>query len=382
MCSKYGNAHRQIRALVILDDLIQNAGPGFQRQFADEMLLERLRFMVTDPLVDSDVKTKCSALYRQWAVSYKSTPGMQNIATLYKQLPQRKRAPNKETSKVLRETERPDETEDEEDVEPRRRAGSASASSAPSGHRRQSSATDFHSSLGHSSHTSPTYTPPVQAKSKKDKKPTKSAKVKAFNFEKEKPQINQVITLASIEATGLLNALKLINRERERVSENANTKRRFETCKGLRRQTFRYCSLVMDESYLGTLLNANDQLSDALIMYEQLDRSFDYDSDSEDYDDPDVSSAHAAQQGHAIGITSPTSAASVQSKMAGLSLGNAPPVMPPRPPTLTATSPDGGKGKLREEPEDDYEDEEDENDPFADRNAVNTPRVEKDEPTW
>jgi len=31
--------------------------------------------------------------------------------------------------------------------------------------------------------------------------------------------------------------------------------------------------------------------------------------------------------------------------------------------------------------EDDYDDE-DENDPFADRNAVVTPKVERGEPTW
>jgi hypothetical protein len=31
--------------------------------------------------------------------------------------------------------------------------------------------------------------------------------------------------------------------------------------------------------------------------------------------------------------------------------------------------------------EDDYEDE-DENDPFADRNAVTTPKVERGEPRW
>ena len=33
---KYGNVHRQLRALTILDGLIQNAGPRFQRAFADE----------------------------------------------------------------------------------------------------------------------------------------------------------------------------------------------------------------------------------------------------------------------------------------------------------------------------------------------------------
>ena len=351
------------------------------------MLLERLRFIVTDQLTDPEVKDKCNELYRRWAVAYKNTPGMQNVATLYKQLPQRKRAPTKETSKVLRETERDEDEETDLEDTSHRRAGSVTSptSASSSSHKRHSSATDFHNSATAMAYTSPTYTqgPPVNLKSaKKDK--DKRSKAKPFNFEREKQQINQVITLASIEATGLLNALKLINRERERVSENTNARHRFETCKGLRRQTFRYCSLVMDENYLGTLLNANDQLSDALIMYEQLDRSFDYDSDSEDYDDPDASSANAARQGAAAGIKSPTSPG-VVSGFAGLSLKGkgqeAPaPAQPPRPPTLTATAPDGGKGKLKQE--DDYDDEEDEDDPFADRNAVSTPKLEAEEPSW
>jgi LAS seventeen-binding protein 5 len=339
--------------------------------------------MVTDPLVDSEVKAKCSALYRQWAVSYKNTPGMNNVATLYKQLPQRKKAPSKETSKVLRETERPEETEDEEEDTSRRRGPSVSASSSgptSSSHRRQSSATDFHNTANQLA-----YTPPALVTSlKKEKKSGKSQKVKPFNFEKEKPQINQVITLASIEATGLLNALKLINREKERVSENINAKRRFETCKQLRRQTYRYCSFVEDENYLGTLLNANDQLSDALILYEQLDKSFDYDSDSEDYDDPEVAAEYAAKHGNGTGQKSPSSPGTgVQSKLAGLNLGNVPPpAMPPRPPTVAVDSPGGGKGKAKEESEDEEEEEEDENDPFADRHAVSTPKVEADEPRW
>ena len=33
--SKYGNMHRQLRALTILDALISNAGTRFQRTFAD-----------------------------------------------------------------------------------------------------------------------------------------------------------------------------------------------------------------------------------------------------------------------------------------------------------------------------------------------------------
>lgn len=81
---KYGNLHRQLRALTLLDGLIQNAGPRFQRTFADEALLERLRFCGTAELSDPEVKKKCSELFRSWAAEYKNTRGMERVASLYK----------------------------------------------------------------------------------------------------------------------------------------------------------------------------------------------------------------------------------------------------------------------------------------------------------
>ena len=80
---KYGSLHRQLRALTILDALIQNAGPRFQRSFADEPLLERLRFCGTAELSDPRVKKKCTELFRSWT-AYKNTPGMEQVANLYK----------------------------------------------------------------------------------------------------------------------------------------------------------------------------------------------------------------------------------------------------------------------------------------------------------
>ena len=81
---KYGNLHRQLRALTILDGLIQNAGPRFQRTFADEALLERLRFCGTAGLSDPEVRKKCTELFAGWAAEYKNTPGMGQVAKLYK----------------------------------------------------------------------------------------------------------------------------------------------------------------------------------------------------------------------------------------------------------------------------------------------------------
>jgi hypothetical protein len=80
---KYGNVHRQIRALVILDGLIQNAGPRFQRAFADEPLLERLRVCGTSDLSDPEVKKKCRELFRGWS-QYSNTQGLQKISQLHR----------------------------------------------------------------------------------------------------------------------------------------------------------------------------------------------------------------------------------------------------------------------------------------------------------
>lgn len=81
---KYGNVHRQLRALTLLDGLIQNAGPRFQRAFVDEPLLERLRVCATADLSDKQVRDRCKVLFGAWAREYSKTPGMERIAGLYK----------------------------------------------------------------------------------------------------------------------------------------------------------------------------------------------------------------------------------------------------------------------------------------------------------
>lgn len=62
---KYGDPHRQLRALVLLDGLIENAGSRFQRTFADEPLLERLRIMGRDDTTAPQVKKKVQVLFVQ-----------------------------------------------------------------------------------------------------------------------------------------------------------------------------------------------------------------------------------------------------------------------------------------------------------------------------
>jgi len=332
--------HRQLRALTILDGLIQNAGSRFQRTFADEPLLERLRLMPRDEMVDQDVRNKCNTLYRQWAVAYSKTPGLEKIAALYRQLPQSKRLQPSQ-SRAVRETEQ-------------NHASSMSPSRSmppvvpPSSSKPPAPARPV--ALGHTSSSS------FFSRSKRSKD-TK------FNLEKEKGQLMETIAAASVSSTNLVNAIRLINRENQRVSDNAECRNRFEQCKTLRRQILRYIQLVESEQFVGGLLSANDELVKALMAYEVMDKSIDDDSDS----DVEYQIARARRMS---GGKLPDDA------LAGLSLdavANSPPRLASAAQPAQADSSDDAQ----EEDEDD-----DEDNPFADRNAVKTPHVEKSGMTW
>lgn len=379
--SKYGNPHRQIRALVILDGLIQNAGGRFQKSFADEPLLERLRLMPRDDMVDRQVRDKCNTLFRQWAVAYKDTPGLTQIATLYKQLPQKKRAPQSQ-SKVLRETEAEANDHDNPLRDPsppppvvERKSHSRSTSNVtPSGSTTPSRPETLSSTSHFSSHFS----------SSKSKSKSKDKRAK-FSLDKEKPQIMQTIASASVASTNLLNGLQLINRETERVSDNREVVNRFETCKALRRQVLRYIQLVESDDWIGSLLSANDELVKALTSYEIMDKSLEDDSDSDGWERPSAEDYIAAAKFEAQRTGQATGGATEQ--LAGLDLGEtqAPP-KPPRPSGMTLPpKPDYGKARKIEsesESESDTEDLEDDDDPFGDSNAVKTPHAERAGMTW
>ncbi|KAL1629969.1 hypothetical protein SLS54_000828 [Diplodia seriata] len=350
---KYGSVHRQLRALTILDGLIQNAGPRFQRAFADEPLLERLRILARDDMVDSDVRAKCNVLFRQWAVAYKGKPGLERIAGLYKQLPQTRR-PQPHQSKVIKETEN-------------------DASSIPSSPITDSRPSHSSSSAATSS-TLVSFTPaaPVSTSSSffshKDKKHKKS-KSQPFNLEREKPKMMETIAAASVASTNLLNALQLINREQQRVSENPGVVKLFDNCKQLRRQILRYIQLVESDQWIGSLLSANDELVKALMSYEIMDKSISDDSDSE---------AEARSVRSPGSPTSPTATATEQ--MAGLNFGENPPPKPPRP--GNAPMPLGKQRVEESESEPDEDEDEDEDNPFADRNAVKAPYTDSGEMRW
>lgn len=364
---KYGNVHRQLRALTILDGLIQNGGSRIQRALlSDGPLSERLRIAAADPTSDPDVRTKCKVLFGQWVASSKDNPMLDGAKALYNQLPKTQKPvqQRREQSRVLRETEEDVQREQEMEMA-RSRSDSLSKpgeSSMPAMLRKQSSPV----TLGQSS----TFAP---KKVKKDKK----GKVKGFNLEREKPAILQAIAASSVASTGLNNALRLVNRESEQVSNNVEVMKRFETCKQLRRQILRYIQLVETEEFLGGLIHANEELVNALMGFEVLDKSIDDDSDSE---------LEEAQHLSRQAARSEKSAARDAEKMvAALSISSPP--KPPRPtpghiamppPPRPAPGPKNWKAKqIESDSESDPGfDSDDPDDPFGDNNAMKTPDPE------
>lgn len=185
------------------------------------------------------------------------------------------------------------------------------------------------------------------------------------------------IAKASIASTNLLNGLQLVNRETERVSQNPEIATRFETCKSLRRQILLYIQHVESDDWIGSLVNANDELVKALTAYEIMDRSIDDDSDSDEWEQlPEEARPKGQHDRH---VSADTAA-----QLAGLSLAEgqgAAPARPPRPAPPAIPMPPTPSFPERESERDPGESEEDD-DPFGDSNAAPTPHQERPGMTW
>ncbi|KAF8422636.1 VHS domain-containing protein [Tirmania nivea] len=344
---KYGNVHRQLRALTILDALIANAGNSFQRNFADEPLLERLRIAATDSMSDHEVRAKCKILFAQWALNHKNTQGLQSIASLYQQLPQRRRPQPKPRDPS------PDENDSPASPTTRGHHSTHSGSSRNNNGNSYSGNNNPWRMGGFGVTTTIEATGPAStSRYTKSKKHQKSA---PFNLEKEKPQLIQSLASVSIATTNLTNSLKLINRENERPSENAEVMKRFEACKDLRRTVLRYIQLVESEQFLGSLIHANEELVEALSLFMKLDKPIEEDSDSEDEWNGPIDG-------------------SVVEGMGGMSLGGEGKVQRAR------YGWDGGDGQRAEEEEEERAEEDDPDNPFGDANEVED--FDKEGVTW
>jgi len=187
--------------------------------------------------------------------------------------------------------------------------------------------------------------------------------------------MTNAIAQSSIASTNLLNGLQLINRETQRVSEDPEVQRRFETCKNLRKKILHYIQHVESDQWIGSLVNANDELVKALTAYEITDRSIDDDSDSDAWEQLDSSAMNPASAAQPDSNTQ---------QLAGLNLNQAPqapPVKPPRPGGIEMP-PKPSFPATRAGTDDTPGEAEDDDDPFGDSNAAPTPHAERPGMTW
>lgn len=69
---------------------------------------------------------------------------------------------------------------------------------------------------------------------------------KPFNFEIEKPNILSSIATASQASNNLINALKLVNREKESIEENTRVQETLTAAKAARKAVVRYIQVRLD----------------------------------------------------------------------------------------------------------------------------------------
>ena len=113
---KYGNIHRQARALTLLDAILMNGdrrvrccasprrGLMIVAIATDEPLLERLKVLVTDSMTDHHVKQKAVELFGSWAVNFRDIRGMERLTSLRGSVPTKVLTLFPRESELIKET--------------------------------------------------------------------------------------------------------------------------------------------------------------------------------------------------------------------------------------------------------------------------------------
>ncbi|CBQ72069.1 conserved hypothetical protein [Sporisorium reilianum SRZ2] len=247
---KYSNVHGQKRALIILKALVENCGQRFQTTFANDQLVDRIKIMSQDQLVDASVRKLLMRVLLSWHQQFKDDPSMKMVAGLYHACGGGKKS---EAQRKNEAAEAYRKLQEKQRVEAQIRSDREAAEQLQKEEEKKSKL----------------------RKQKGVKRPT-------FNFEQEKPAILQSLAISQQVATALVNALQHVNREKESVTENARVQDYLVKTKVERKKIIRYVQLVKDEEFLGSLISANDQIILALELYDRLSKPVELDSDEEE----------------------------------------------------------------------------------------------------
>ncbi|KAG8736084.1 putative actin patch assembly and actin polymerization protein [Ceratobasidium sp. 414] len=264
---KYGDVHRQLRALTILKALVENCGPKFQATFANDQLIDRIKLMSQDPMTDEQVKRKLMAVLGSWYRQFKDDPKMHAISNLYVQCGGGRKStgptstsPRPNAESLYEQHQR--DTDEEARARGERKAQERAAKEEEKRKQKEEK---------------------LAAKAcEKERKARSQPARKPFNYETEKPKILNSVAEGTQAATNLVNAIKRVNREQESITTNPQVQECLTTAKAVRKQLIKYIQLaIQKEEIIGTLLDTNERIIAAIQLYDKQSKSPDQDSDDE-----------------------------------------------------------------------------------------------------
>ncbi|KAF9076048.1 hypothetical protein BDP27DRAFT_1313828 [Rhodocollybia butyracea] len=234
---KHGGPHQQYRALVILKALVENCGDKFKTSFADGQLTDALRQIAGDRSADKRVQKKLRLVLMSWHEQFQSDPSMRSVSELYQ---------------MCKDIQPAKSTIDPMEVEAaRRRAEKVEAKRMAKLEKEEARQREESERLKQ-----------TQMKNRPKRAP--------FDFEQEKPKVLGSIVEASQASSNLVNAITLVNPEKESLQSSERVQECLGKTKLARKQIVRYIQLVENEEVIGVLIETNDRIIAALEMYDSM----------------------------------------------------------------------------------------------------------------
>ncbi|RXW22559.1 hypothetical protein EST38_g3297 [Candolleomyces aberdarensis] len=204
--------------------------------FSDGHLTDALKLIGFEATVDKRVKKKLLLVLSSWKEQYADDPSMALIAGLYKQcrISERKEKERYNLMGLTHEMDKKTTTKMQEKEEKRLAKEKA------------------------------------RLEEEERRKNKNKPKRVPFNFERDKPKIVESISEASQASSNLINAIRLVNMEKETLQENERVQDCLTVAKQVRKTLVRYIQLVENEELIGTLIETNERIMNALEMYDQL----------------------------------------------------------------------------------------------------------------
>lgn len=217
-----------------------NASPA---TFADGRLTEQLKTMASSVHTDQRVKRRLLSVLGSWHRQFKNDPSMRLVSNLYLSV-QPSATGQRRLSNDLRQFGATGLSPGAEEREARERRERA---------RKQKEKEDKVARKAKEREEVERKAREKAAAKDPQRRPNKQRK--PFNFEIEKPNVLSSIATASQASNNLINALKLVNREKESIEENTRVQETLAAAKTARKAVVRYIQVRLDNQRFDSRTN-------------------------------------------------------------------------------------------------------------------------------